>query len=176
MNRSRRIFVSRRSRLGLPVCACRHRRMSSESTVGDWMRARNQATKQKPSVVFPWRHEESFLRRLDPSLEEENGGVFGPCVPVVPWHMKVILNHLAAYQMQVPVYQLPFRGWQTDLAESSKWAFSQAIAAVLSRSYNGESSHCRIDTLQDLTITACLVQSNLQFPLRAFSETTTPSL
>ena len=118
------------------------RYVSSESTTtSSWDGfATKGSDATKPIAVFPWRHDVSPLRRLDPDLAQENGGVFGPMAPVMSWQTKAILNNVAAYQMNVSFPQLFFGTWKEDLAESTQWAFSQSVAALLSGSYRGESA------------------------------------
>jgi len=85
--------------------------------------------KSKPGVVFPWRHDEALLPRL------MEGAVFGPGFPTVPGYLEFLTNHVGGLHLQVPWSQLFRQTWKQELADSGSWAFSQAVAGVLSNSY-----------------------------------------
>lgn len=89
-----------------------------------------------PRVIFPWRHKEYPLPRLIPGSEEHvlEGGEFGPRMPFIP--MKWGVTCLAGSYIGVPWYQVALPGWRQDLADSSSWAFSQAVAGVMSNLYH----------------------------------------
>ena len=47
----------------------------------------------------------------------------------------ILIHGTAANNLNIPWYALPFSGWKQELADSSAWAFSQAVAGVLSNTY-----------------------------------------
>jgi hypothetical protein len=88
-------------------------------------------------TIFPWRHETEPLERLiDPNV---HGGVFGPGMRPFPWFIKVLMTQAAAVHLNVPWYKvLTTSAWKQELADASGFAFSQAVAGVLSNTYKGE--------------------------------------
>lgn len=88
-------------------------------------------------AIFPWRHETEPLERLvDPTM---NGGVLGPGYWPMPWWIKHIFTITSAVHLNVPWYQvLTTSSWRHELADSCGFAFSQAVAGVLSNRYKGE--------------------------------------
>ena len=100
------------------------------------------AASKKSTAVFPWRHE----TQLDTWLQE--GRLWGPTMPSISPLGRTIMTHAtAANTLQIPWYELPFSGWKQELADSTSWAFSQAVAGVLSNTYHGESLHNPINNL-----------------------------
>jgi hypothetical protein len=90
-----------------------------------------------PRVIFPWRHEDYPLPRLINGSDEyvAQGGKFGPGMPYLDKMHESIVTHFTGNQMGTPWYKIPFNGWKQDLAESSSWAFSQAVAGMLANNY-----------------------------------------
>jgi len=85
----------------------------------------------KPNAIFPWRHEETN------SLEWlQRGQKFGPRMPPMNRLGTAVMIHgTAANALNISWYDLPFTKWKQELADSSAWAFSQAVAGVLSNTY-----------------------------------------
>jgi len=109
------------------------------------------ATVINPRAVFPWRHEDYPLPRLIPGSEEcvAQGGTYGPGFPYLEKHLQFVVTHFAASQLGTPWYQLLFNGWKQDLAASSSWAFSQAVAGLLANTYRIPFDDIRQDDDED---------------------------
>jgi len=89
-------------------------------------------------AIFPWRHEEEKLPRLIPGTLEhfEQGGALGPGFPFqLPPLLKFVLGTIAATRLNIPWFHQLIGGWKEELADSSAWAFSQGVSAVLSNTY-----------------------------------------
>lgn len=93
-----------------------------------------------PRAIFPWRHEVEPLPRLID--REVDGGLLGPGVPntAMPPFGEFLFRHFvfqaAAAQLNIPWYErLLSSKWKQDLADGSAWAFSRAVAGVLSNTY-----------------------------------------
>jgi hypothetical protein len=57
----------------------------------------------------------------------------------MPGFLRFIFLQLSAKNLNIPWYQgLLGSAWKQDLADASGWAFSQAVAGVLSNTYRGE--------------------------------------
>mmetsp|Transcript_103 Transcript_103/g.213 ORF Transcript_103/g.213 Transcript_103/m.213 type:complete len:395 (-) Transcript_103:49-1233(-) len=84
--------------------------------------------------IFPWRHETEPLERLvDPNI---SGGVIGPGFRPMPWWIKQLFTLTSAVHLNVPWYQvLTTSSWKQELADAAGFAFSQAVAGVLSNRY-----------------------------------------
>jgi hypothetical protein len=84
--------------------------------------------------IFPWRHETEPLERLvDPNI---SGGVLGPGLWPMPWWIKQLFTLTSAVHLNVPWYQvLTTSSWKQELADAAGFAFSQAVAGVLSNRY-----------------------------------------
>jgi hypothetical protein len=89
------------------------------------------AASKRPTAIFPWRHESEPLEWV------REGQQFGK-----NW---IRLNRLGAFAMthgtainhlNVPWYEVIFSGWKQELANSGAWAFSQAVAGVISNTYS----------------------------------------
>jgi len=96
------------------------------------------ASMTPPQAIFPWRHEEEKLPRLIPGTLEhfQQGGALGPGFPFqLPPFMQFVLGTIAATRLKIPWYHQLIGGWKEELAESSAWAFSQGVSAVLSNTY-----------------------------------------
>jgi hypothetical protein len=110
------------------------------------------------NCIFPWRHETELLPRLLPPYDIQ-GGLIGPGVPPMPGLLRFIFLQLSAKNLNIPWYQgLLGSAWKQDLADASGWAFSQAVAGVLSNTYRGENGFFFSATflfLQSYTVTNC---------------------
>ena len=99
------------------------------------------AASKKSTAIFPWRHESN----LDNWIQE--GRLWGPTMPSIhPLGMAFLTHATASQTLLIPWYELPFSGWKQELADSSSWAFSQAVAGILSNTYQGESRPHPMDT------------------------------
>jgi len=92
---------------------------------------------QGRKTIFPWRHETEPLERLvDPTV---HGGVTGPGMRPLPWWLKHLFTQASAVHLNVPWYKVfTTSAWSQELADASGFAFSQAVAGVLSNTYKGE--------------------------------------
>ena len=115
-----------------------HRGLASANSEFASVIRTNTSKVELPQAIFPWRHEETLLPRLRPEDDEENTAIYGPGLPSVPRHMEFAMTHVAGWQMQIPWYQLFSTGWKNQLADSGSWAFSQAVAGIVSNTYNGK--------------------------------------
>ena len=92
-----------------------------------------------PRVIFPWRHDTELLPRLVPGSDEFKlqGGYFGPGDPFpLKTGLEIgVYQSLSAFLIGVPLHKVPFSGWKQELALSSSWAFTQAVAAMMSNLY-----------------------------------------
>jgi hypothetical protein len=92
-----------------------------------------------PRVIFPWRHDTELLPRLVRGSDEFKlqGGYLGPGDPL-PLKTNFRISSYqswSAFLIGVPWYEVPFSGWKQELALSSSWAFTQAVAAIMSNLY-----------------------------------------
>jgi hypothetical protein len=88
--------------------------------------------------IFPWRHETELLPRLLPPYDVQ-GGLMGPGVPPMPGPLRFIFMQLSAKNLNIPFFRAFFgSAWKQNLADASGWAFSQAVAGVLSNTYRGK--------------------------------------
>ena len=93
------------------------------------------ASMANPRVIFPWRHDTELLPRLVRGSDEFElqGGYYGPGDPFKTGSVKIpFMQSVAAYWTGVPWYEVPFSGWKKELATSSAWAFTQAVAEMMS--------------------------------------------
>ena len=88
-------------------------------------------------TIFPWRHEVEPLERLvDPNIQ---GGLLGPGIAPMPWFMKHLFTLVSAVHLNIPWYSVFLDSkWKQELADASGFAFSQAVAGVLSNTYKSE--------------------------------------
>lgn len=96
------------------------------------------ASMVNPHVIFPWRHDTELLPRLVVGSDEFklHGGYYGPGDPFnCPIRNMPLFTTFAANLIGVPWYKIPFSGWRQELADSSSWAFTQAVAAMMSNLY-----------------------------------------
>lgn len=96
------------------------------------------ASMVNPRVIFPWRHDTELLPRLVVGSDEFklHGGYYGPGDPFnCPVRNMPLFTAFAATLIGIPWYKAPFSGWSQELAESSSWAFTQAVAAMMSNLY-----------------------------------------
>mmetsp|Transcript_14731 Transcript_14731/g.16870 ORF Transcript_14731/g.16870 Transcript_14731/m.16870 type:complete len:423 (-) Transcript_14731:44-1312(-) len=100
------------------------------------------AHKINPHVLFPWRHEECLLPRLDPKEDDYylQGSYFGPGLPPLPsWYQWCVTQFCLYHLLQAPWYsiiQTNNIGWKKEFSNSSAWAFNQAVAGILSNCYD----------------------------------------
>jgi hypothetical protein len=88
--------------------------------------------------IFPWRHETELLPRLLPPYDVQDG-LLGPGVPPMPGPLRFIFMVAAAKSLKIPIFRALFgSAWKQNLADASGWAFSQAVAGVLSNTYRGK--------------------------------------
>ena len=125
-----------------------------------------------PRVIFPWRHDTKQLPRLIPGSDdfELQGSYFGPGVPYLPKEMHSIVTHFTGNQMQIPWYQLPFPGWKQELADSSSWAFTQAVAGVMSNLYRVPFDDIRQDGEFDVDLKHIIKKDELHNEEEVFPE------
>jgi hypothetical protein len=72
--------------------------------------------------------------------------------------LRFIFLQLSAKNLNIPWYQGLFgSAWKQDLADASGWAFSQAVAGVLSNTYRGENREfiSLQHVLAEFTVTHC---------------------
>jgi hypothetical protein len=99
----------------------------------------NQNPDDHPKILFPWRHQEGPLPRLDPGTMEHT---LNPHL-LTTTKMKpgnVTLNAFATAYMflDVPLYQFFFfSAWKQEMTESMTWAFTQGVTGLLSKLPHG---------------------------------------
>lgn len=88
-------------------------------------------------TIFPWRHETEPLGRLvDTRIQ---GGVLGPGMAGAPFWIKHLFTQAAAVHLNIPWYKvMTTSAWRQELADASGFAFTQAVAGVLSNTYKGK--------------------------------------
>jgi hypothetical protein len=88
--------------------------------------------------IFPWRHETDRLPRLLPPYDVQ-GGLLGPGISPMSGPVRFISMVTAAKHLKIPFFRAVFgSAWKQNLADASGWAFSQAVAGVLSNTYRGK--------------------------------------
>jgi hypothetical protein len=89
--------------------------------------------------IFPWRHEIELLPRLLPPVYDGQDGLMGPGIPPIPGPLRFMFTQASARNLNIPMFRALFgTAWKQNLADASVWAFSQAVAGVLSNTYRGK--------------------------------------
>ena len=95
-------------------------------------------------ALFPWRHELDLMDRLHPDRKDyyEKGSMYIDGLGT-RFSNKGISPFLIAFvPLKEPLSNvLFFREWKRDFAESASWAFTQAVAGIISNIYNGRYIH-----------------------------------
>lgn len=99
--------------------------------------ANNTSAVLTPRSIFPWRHEEVPLPRLDQS------NYLGPGLPAFPVWYQWCVTHFTLHLLKVPWHCLIFGEWKKEFADSSAWAFNQAVSGVMSNSFHVPFSEIR---------------------------------
>jgi hypothetical protein len=95
----------------------------------------------KPLTLFPWRHQTEIL--MPPNFMSRNGneklttrrsaGSIGENIVHAMMEQMVWITSLllANKLLRVPLRDYVFSGWRNEFAESSSWAFVQAVSAIM---------------------------------------------